>query len=258
MLDRTPSIPRRAMVLAAGHGVRMRPLTDRVPKPLIEVGGKALDRSRARSARRGRGRAGGGQRASPRRPDRATTSRAGARRRSSSPTSATQLLDTGGGVVKALPLLGEAPFFHVNSDTLWIDGVKPNLDRLAEAFDATRMDALLLLAPTATSIGYGGRGDFAMAPDGRLQPARRTRGGAVRLCGRGDPVARAVRRRACGRRFRSHVCSTGRRRPGACMASASKACGCTSARPTRLPRPRPRSGPTRPEAAAAPGACAAW
>jgi MurNAc alpha-1-phosphate uridylyltransferase len=79
-----------------------------------------------------------------------------------------ELLGTAGGVVKALPQLGDAPFFHVNSDTIWIDGVRPNLGRLADAFDPERMDALLLLAPTASSIGYTGRGDFAMAPDGRL------------------------------------------------------------------------------------------
>src|SRR6202011_66068 len=79
-----------------------------------------------------------------------------------------ELLGTGGGVVKALDALGAAPFFHVNSDTIWIDGVKPNLRLLAGAFAAERMDALLLLAPTATSIGYTGRGDFAMAADGRL------------------------------------------------------------------------------------------
>jgi MurNAc alpha-1-phosphate uridylyltransferase len=78
------------------------------------------------------------------------------------------LLDTGGGVVKALPLLGDAPFFHINSDTIWLDSVKPNLTRLAEAFDPATMDALLLLAPGAGSIGYAGRGDFTMAPDGRL------------------------------------------------------------------------------------------
>jgi MurNAc alpha-1-phosphate uridylyltransferase len=79
------------------------------------------------------------------------------------------LLGTGGGVVKALPALGDAPFFHVNSDTLWIDGVKPNLTRLAEGFDPATMDALLLLASTTGSIGYTGRGDFAMLPDGRLK-----------------------------------------------------------------------------------------
>src|SRR5262249_44443516 len=69
---------------------------------------------------------------------------------------------------KALPLLDADPFFNVNSDSIWIDSVKPNLARLGEAFDAERMDALLLLAPSATSIGYAGRGDYAMTPDGRL------------------------------------------------------------------------------------------
>ena len=72
-------------------------------------------------------------------------------------------------MVRALPELGHEPFFHVNSDTLWIDGATPNLLRLADAFDPAKMDALLLLAPTATSIGYDGVGDFAMAPDGALQ-----------------------------------------------------------------------------------------
>ena len=80
-----------------------------------------------------------------------------------------ELLDTGGGVVKALPILGAAPFYHLNSDTIWIDGVKSNLVRLAESFDAARMDALLLLAATSNSVGYAGRGDFGMTPDGRLQ-----------------------------------------------------------------------------------------
>ena len=78
------------------------------------------------------------------------------------------LLGTGGGVKKALPELGAAPFFHVNSDTIWIDGVKPNLAQLADSFDPAATDALLLLAPTTDSVGYSGRGDFAMAPDGSL------------------------------------------------------------------------------------------
>ena len=79
------------------------------------------------------------------------------------------LLGTGGGVRKALPELGDGPFFHVNSDTIWIDGVKPNLAQLAETFDPLTMDALLLLAPMIGSIGYSGRGDFIMASDGRLR-----------------------------------------------------------------------------------------
>ena len=65
-----------------------------------------------------------------------------------------KLLNTGGGVVKALSAIGREPFIHVNSDTIWIDGVKPNLERLAGAFDPGTMDALLLLAPVSTSIGY--------------------------------------------------------------------------------------------------------
>jgi MurNAc alpha-1-phosphate uridylyltransferase len=79
-----------------------------------------------------------------------------------------QLLGTGGAVVKALSTLGDQPFFHINADTLWVDGVMPNLARLAQAFDPAAMDGLLLLAPTTGSIGYSGRGDFTMATDARL------------------------------------------------------------------------------------------
>lgn len=157
----------RAMVLAAGLGTRMRPLTDRLPKPLVQVAGKALiDHVLDRLADAGvtkavvnvhhmadavekhlKGRT---------RPQIEISDERG------------ELLDTGGGVVKALKLLGDAPFFHVNSDTLWIEGVTPNLGRLAAMFDAEQMDILLLLASTTASIGYEGRGDFAMRPDGRL------------------------------------------------------------------------------------------
>lgn len=80
-----------------------------------------------------------------------------------------EILGTGGAVVRALPLLGKAPFFHLNADTMWIDGVRPNLARLADAFDPAQMDILLLMAPTATSIGYDGPGDYAMKADGALQ-----------------------------------------------------------------------------------------
>jgi MurNAc alpha-1-phosphate uridylyltransferase len=155
------------MVLAAGHGVRMRPLTDRIPKPLIKVGGKALiDHVLDRLA------AAGVEQAVVNvhhLADQIEDHLAGRRApQIHISDERAQLLDTGGGVVKALPLLGEAPFFHVNSDTIWIDGVKPNLERLAKAFDPARMDALLLLAPSAGSVGYAGRGDFAMSPDGNL------------------------------------------------------------------------------------------
>jgi MurNAc alpha-1-phosphate uridylyltransferase len=79
------------------------------------------------------------------------------------------LLGTGGGIAKALPHLGAAPFFLVNSDTLWLDGVRPNFARLAENFDAGAMDVLLLLAPSVGSLGYQGRGDYTMRDDGRLR-----------------------------------------------------------------------------------------
>jgi len=82
------------------------------------------------------------------------------------------ILGTGGGVVKALPLLGRDPFFHLNADTMWLDGVRPNLARLADAFDPAIMDVLLLMAPTALSIGYKGAGDYTMAPDGKLKKRR--------------------------------------------------------------------------------------
>ena len=161
--------PRRAMVLAAGFGQRMRPLTDTAPKPLVKVAGKALlDHVLDRLADAGVEQAIvnvhylGDQIIAH------TTSRQRPTVVISDERDA--LLDTGGGVVKAMPLIGDAPFYHINSDTIWIDGVTPNLTRLADGFDAAAMDALLLLAPTAGSIGYAGRGDFLMAPDGRLSP----------------------------------------------------------------------------------------
>ena len=156
------------MVLAAGLGERMRPLTARIPKPLITVGGKplidhVLDRLAASGVERAvvnvhylgdqiirhlQGR---------HRPAIQISDEQG------------QILGTGGGVAKALPHLGKAPFFHLNSDTIWIDGPRPNLDRLAAAFNSAQMDALLLLAPTTSSIGYDGRGDYAMATNGMLR-----------------------------------------------------------------------------------------
>jgi MurNAc alpha-1-phosphate uridylyltransferase len=155
------------MVLAAGLGKRMRPLTDTVPKPLVKVGGEALiDYMLDRLADAG--------------VETAVVNvhyfadqiekhlKARTRPKILISDERAELLDTGGGVVKALPLLGDAPFFHVNSDTIWIEGVTPNLKRLGAMFDPASMDGLLLLAATATSIGYEGRGDFSMNPDGRL------------------------------------------------------------------------------------------
>jgi MurNAc alpha-1-phosphate uridylyltransferase len=156
------------MVLAAGLGTRMRPLTDTRPKPLIEVAGKALlDHVLDRLADAGVERAVVNVHYLA---EQIIAHTAGRRKpRLDISDERGHLLGTGGGVVKALPQLGGAPFFHVNSDTTWIEGVTPNLTRLATAFDPATMDALLLLAPTAGSIGYAGCGDFAMAPDARLR-----------------------------------------------------------------------------------------
>jgi MurNAc alpha-1-phosphate uridylyltransferase len=160
--------PKCAMVLAAGLGTRMRPFNGQTPKPLVEVGGKALiDHVLDRLADTGVERAVVNVHYLADQIEAHLQSRRRPRIVISDERST--LLGTGGGVVKALHELGDAPFFHVNSDTIWIDGVKPNLRLLAAAFEPERMDALLLLAPTTTSIGYAGRGDFAMAPDGRLK-----------------------------------------------------------------------------------------
>jgi len=163
--------PTKAMVLAAGLGVRMRPLTDKMPKPLVRVAGSALlDHVLDKL----------GEAAVTEAvvnvhylPDQIIDHTKGRTRpRVIISDERDQVLGTGGAVVKALPLLGKAPFFHVNADTMWIDGVRPNLARLAETFDAARMDILLLMAPTASSIGYGGRGDYSMLADGALRKRR--------------------------------------------------------------------------------------
>jgi MurNAc alpha-1-phosphate uridylyltransferase len=160
--------PQTAMVLAAGFGQRMRPLTDKVPKPLVKVAGKPLlDHVLDRLADAGVTRAVVNVHYLAEQIERHLATRVRPQIIISDERGV--LLDTGGGVVKALPLIGDAPFFHINSDTIWIDSVQPNLTRLAEHFDAATMDGLLLLAPGAGSIGYAGRGDFTMAPDGRLQ-----------------------------------------------------------------------------------------
>src|SRR5689334_12459 len=167
MGDSGKNTPRRAMVLAAGLGTRMRPLTDTMPKPLVQIAGKPLiDRVLDRLADAGVEKAVVNVHHFAEQLIRHLARRV--RPRVAISDERGLLLGTGGGVRNALPELGDAPFFHVNSDTAWLDGAKPNLLRLADAFDPEATDALLLLAPTEGSIGYTGRGDFAMASDGRL------------------------------------------------------------------------------------------
>lgn len=172
MSDPSPAVS-RAFVLAAGLGKRMRPVTATVPKPLVEVSGKALlDHALDRVAEAGIGSAivnvhyladlieGHLAR-------RAEGAASGPATTVSDERAA--LLETGGGIRKALPLLGDAPFVVLNSDSFWLEGPASNLRRLIETWDGDRMDGLLLVAPTATSLGYEGAGDFVMDPDGRLE-----------------------------------------------------------------------------------------
>ena len=163
--------PTKAMVLAAGLGLRMRPLTERMPKPLVPVAGRALlDHVLDKLGDAGVSAAIVNVHYLPDQIIDHVAARAKPRVTISDERN--QVLGTGGGVVKALPLLGQAPFFLVNADTMWIDGVRPNLARLAETFDPARMDILLLMAPTTSSIGYDGSGDYAMLADGALRKRR--------------------------------------------------------------------------------------
>ncbi len=161
-------VPRTAMVMAAGLGTRMRPLTATRPKPLVEVAGKplldhVLDRLRAAGV------------------ERAVVNvhylpdalEAHLRGRTDLDIAISderaQLLETGGGLVKAAPLIDCDPFLAVNSDNLWVDGPADTLRLLASQWDASRMDALLLLVPHARAGNHGGLGDFHMDPAGRLR-----------------------------------------------------------------------------------------
>jgi len=157
-----------AMVLAAGLGTRLRPLTERRPKPLIEVAGRSLiDRALDHLA------AGGITRAVVNGHYRADQLRAHLAARDGAPEivwsdESAALLDTGGGVAKVLDKLGNGPFVVVNSDVIWLDGTRKMLARLAEQWDDGAMDALLLLVPTVGALGYEGRGDFLLSPDGMV------------------------------------------------------------------------------------------
>lgn len=160
-----------AMVLAAGLGKRMRPLTATRPKPLVKVAGKplidhALDKLRDAGVARAvvnvhyladALEAYLGQRNEP--------AIAISDERSA-------LLETGGGMVKALPLIGTDPFFCLNSDNVWLDGPRNVFAHLSDHWDAERMDALLLLVPHARAFNYRGKGDFHMDPLGRISRRR--------------------------------------------------------------------------------------
>jgi MurNAc alpha-1-phosphate uridylyltransferase len=165
---------RTAMVLAAGLGKRMRPLTDTLPKPLVEVAGRSLiDRVFDRLIANGVTRI-----VVNLHHHRAILEAHVAKRRDAefvlSPEA--DLLETGGGVLNALPLLGEAPFYCVNADVLWFDGATPALKRMEDAWATQRPAALLLMNSAASARGYEGRGDYFMDGFGR---ARRRQGNQI-------------------------------------------------------------------------------
>jgi len=165
---RHAALPERAMILAAGFGTRMRPITETLPKPLIKVGGRTLlDHTLDRLDDEG-----------------VKTVIINVHhlgqmiedhlKRRKSPgivfSRESEILETGGGIAKALPELGEQPFLVVNADVMWLNGPHSALQRMADAWDDARMDGLLLLHSTVDAYGYAGMGDFNVDPAGVLSP----------------------------------------------------------------------------------------
>lgn len=162
---------KRAMVLAGGLGLRMRPLTLDMPKPLVTLAGKALlDHVLDRLADAGIETAVVNVHYLPEQIERHVADRKSPKVLISDERE--QLLDTGGGVMKALKLLGPDPFVICNSDSISIPANSASLARLTAEFDSEKMECLMLLATAANSIGYDGNGDFHMTPDGLLKRRR--------------------------------------------------------------------------------------
>jgi MurNAc alpha-1-phosphate uridylyltransferase len=161
-----------AMVLCAGLGTRMAtPANNALPKPLIQLQGEALiDHALDRIAAAGIGRAVVNVHHKADLIEQHLSGRKTPRIEISDERAA--LLDTGGGVKKALPRLGPGAFLIHNADSAWIEGVGSNLVRLADAWNDQRMDCLLMLALASTSHGYQGRGDFALESEGRIRRKR--------------------------------------------------------------------------------------
>ncbi len=160
--------PRAAMVLAAGFGTRMRPLTDHTPKALLPVAGRTLlDRAIDVCVAGGAGRVVVNVHYLADQVRAHLAGRAAPEIVISDESDA--ILETGGGLRRALPLLGAAPFLAVNADAVWT-GAAP-APALARAWDGARMDALLLLVRRENALAYARPGDFSLGADGR--PARR-------------------------------------------------------------------------------------
>ncbi|MCD6034751.1 MAG: mannose-phosphate guanylyltransferase [Rickettsiales bacterium] len=165
------SLPSRAMVFAAGFGMRMRPLTDTMPKPLVKVGGKALlDHTLDHLSQNGVKKAVVnahylGEQIDAHIQERAKTEQYPKVHYSYE----SEILETGGGILYAFGFFKDAPFFSVNSDILWIDGAVPALHRMAQLWDDSKMDALLLLHPKERAIGFDDPGNFFLTEEGLLQ-----------------------------------------------------------------------------------------
>lgn len=166
------SVPETAMVLAAGLGTRMRPLTATRPKPMVEVAGKplidhVLDRLRAAGVRR----------AVVNVHYLADQLEAHVRRAPGIEVIVSderaRLMETGGGLVQARATLGDAPFVVVSSDVLWVDGPADAIRLLASQWDDARMDVLMLLVPLARAHNHEGRGDFHLDANGRITGLRK-------------------------------------------------------------------------------------
>lgn len=154
-----------AMVLGAGFGTRMAPLTDTMPKPLVKLCGKALidwpiDRLAAAGVRKFVVN-------THYLPDQMAAHFAG--RADVVLNHEPEIQETGGGVRDALDKIGDKPFFVTTSDAVWFDGIRPAVLRMLDAWDAEKMDALLLLVPVSASYGYDGPGDYYLEPDARAR-----------------------------------------------------------------------------------------
>lgn len=179
-----PSYPEKAFITAAGRGKRLRPYTDNCPKPLVHAGGKALiDYALDKLVEAGVKdvtvnlhylgsliEAHLADRTSPR----------------VKFSKEDKLLDTGGGIKKALGNMKGEAFYAISGDSLWSDGTVPALKRLSEAWNPEEMDVLLLLQPLSRMRVTEGAGDYNMGPDGRLERSRRQSGDymwtSIRIC----------------------------------------------------------------------------
>jgi MurNAc alpha-1-phosphate uridylyltransferase len=162
-------VPQTAMIMAAGLGKRMRPLTATRPKPLIEINGKCLLDHVLEKLR-----VAGVKEVVVNVHYLADALEAHLKSRDHGlevviSDERDKLMETGGGLVKAAPLIDSDPFFALNSDNLWIDGPADTIKLLASQWDDSRMDALLLLVPQARALNHKGMGDFHMDRTGRIR-----------------------------------------------------------------------------------------